>query len=95
MNDYKEKLQNQAETFKQETKKKQDDLLAKEKQIQQLSENCKNLERCIAEFTKIRDEEQEKSANSLEEIKVGFLCAVLCSDRCTCTLCWLMQKESG
>ena len=69
LNDYKEKMQNQAEAFKQETKKKDKDLVAKEKQIQQLLDNCKNLETCIGEFTKTRSEEQEKSANSLEEIK--------------------------
>lgn len=62
-------MQNQAEAFKQETKKKDDDLVAKEKQIQQLLDHCKNLETRIAEFTKSRSEEEEKSANSLEEIK--------------------------
>ena len=62
-------MQNQAEAFKQETKKKDDDLVAKEKQIQQLLDHCKNLETRIAQFTKTRSEEQEKSANSLEEIK--------------------------
>ena len=65
MNDYKEKIQNQAEAFKQDTKKKDDDLLAKEKQIQQLLDNCKNLETRIAEFTKTKDEEQE--INTLKE----------------------------
>ena len=65
-----EKLQNQAKTSKLETQKKQDDILAKEKQIQQLLEKSKDLERRVAEFTNARSVEQEKQANSLEELKV-------------------------
>ena len=67
-----EKLQNQAEAFKQETQKKQDDILAKEKQIQPLLERCKDLERRVAEFTSARSAEEEKQANSLQELKVTF-----------------------
>ena len=67
-----EKLQNQAEGFKQETQKKQNDILAREKQIQQLLERCKDLERSVAEFTNARSVEEEKQANSLQELKVTF-----------------------
>lgn len=69
LNNYKEKLQTQEETFKQETKKKQGDLLSKEKQIQELLENCRDLEKRVAEFTNARNVEEEESVNSLEEIK--------------------------
>lgn len=69
LNDYKEKIRNQAETFKQETKKKDDDLLSKQKQIQQLLDRSEILEKRITEFTKTRNEEQEKSANSMEEMR--------------------------
>lgn len=69
LNDYKEKIRNQAETFKQETKKKDDDLLSKQKQIQQLLDRSEILEKRITEFTKTRDAEQEKSANSMEEMR--------------------------
>ena len=55
---------------KQETEKKQDDILAKEKQIQQLLEKSKDFERRVAEFTNARSVEVEKQANSLEELKV-------------------------
>lgn len=65
-----EKLRNQAKASKQETQKKQDDILAKEKQIQQLLERSKELERRVAEFTNARSVEEEKQANSLEELKV-------------------------
>ena len=71
VNDWKQKLQNQAETFKLEAKKKEEDILSKEKHIQQLSENCKNLEKHVAEYSRARSEVEEKSASSLEEIKVG------------------------
>ena len=67
-----EKLQNQAEGFKQETQKKQNDILAREKQIQQLLERCKDLERSVAEFTNARSVEEEKQAISLQEFKVTF-----------------------
>ena len=67
-----EKLQNQAEGFKQETQKKQNDILAREKQIQQLLERCKDLERSVAEFTNARSVEEEKQAISLQELKVTF-----------------------
>ena len=77
-----EKLQNQAKASKQETQKKQDDILAKEKQIQQLVEKSKDLERRVAEFTNARSVEEEKQANSYEELKVT-LC--LKYD----LLCWL------
>lgn len=72
LNDWKQKLQNQSETFKLETKKKEEDILSKEKHIQQLLENCKNLEKHVAEYSKARSEVEEKSASSLEEIRVGF-----------------------
>lgn len=65
-----EKLQNQVKASKQETEKKQDDILAKEKQIQQLLEKSKDFERRVAEFTNARSVEVEKQANSLEELKV-------------------------
>ena len=65
-----EKLQNQAKASKQEIQKKQDDILAKEKQIQQLVEKSKDLERRVAEFTNARSVEEEKQANSYEELKV-------------------------
>lgn len=71
VNDWKQKLQNQAETFKLETKKKEEDILSKEKRIQQLLENCKNLEKRVAEYSRARSEVEEKSASSLEEIKVS------------------------
>ena len=67
-----EKLQNQAEGFKQETQKKQNDILAREKQIQQLLERCKDLERSVAEFANARSVEEEKQAISLQELKVTF-----------------------
>lgn len=71
VNDWKQKLQNQAETFKLEAKKKEEDILSKEKCIQQLLENCKNLEKRVAEYSRARSEVEEKSVSSLEEIKVS------------------------
>ena len=71
VSDWKQKLQNQSETFKLETKKKEGDILSKEKHIQQLLENCKNLEKRVAEYSQARSEVEEKSASSLEEIKVS------------------------
>ena len=72
VNEWKEKLQNQSGTLKEEIKKNQEDMLSKEKQIQQLVENCKNLEKRVAEYSKAQNEVEEKSANSLDEIKVAF-----------------------
>ncbi|XP_020607891.1 leucine-, glutamate- and lysine-rich protein 1-like [Orbicella faveolata] len=69
VNDWKQKLQNQAETFKLETTKKEEDILSKEQRIQQLLENCKNLEKRVVEYSQARSEVEEKSASSLEEIK--------------------------
>lgn len=71
VNDWKQKLQNQAETFKLETTKKEEDILSKEQRIQQLLENCKNLEKRVVEYSQARSEVEEKSASSLEEIKVS------------------------
>ena len=72
VNDWKQKLQNQSETFKLETKKKEEDIFSKEKRIQELQENCKNLEKRVAEYSQARSEVEEKSASSLAEIKVRF-----------------------
>ena len=71
VNDWKQKLQNQSETFKLETKKKEEDIFSKEKRIQELLENCKNLEKRVAEYSQARSEVEERSASSLEEIKVS------------------------
>ena len=71
VNDWKQKLQKQSETFKLETKKKEEDIFSKEKRIQELLENCKNLEKHVAEYSQARSEVEERSASSLEEIKVG------------------------
>ena len=71
VNDWKQKLQNQSETFKLETKKKEEDIFSKENRIQELLENCKNLEKRVAEYSQARSEVEERSASSLEEIKVS------------------------
>ena len=70
MNEWKNKFQSESGSLKEEIKKYQGDILSKEKQIQQLVENCKNLEKQVAEYSKARNDVEEKSANSLEEIKV-------------------------
>ena len=72
VNEWKNKFQSESGSLKEEIKKNQGDLLSKEKQIQQLVENCKNLEKQVAEYSKARNDVEEKSANSLEEIKVGL-----------------------
>ena len=72
VNDWKQKLQNQSETFKLETKKKEEDIFSKEKRIQELLENCKNLEKRVAEYSQARSEVEERSASSLEEIIVSW-----------------------
>ena len=70
VNEWKNKFQSESGSLKEEIKKNQGDVLSKEKQIQQLMENCKNLEKQVAEYSKARNDVEEKSANSLEEIKV-------------------------
>ena len=70
VNEWKNKFQSESGSLKEEIKKNQGDVLSKEKQIQQLVENCKNLEKQVAEYSKARNDVEEKSANSLEEIKV-------------------------
>lgn len=69
LNNYKEKLQTQTEVFQQEITLKEDKLLSKESQIRELTENCQNLEKRIAEFTKNRNSEEEKKLNRAAEME--------------------------
>lgn len=69
LNNYKEKLQTQTEVFQQEITLKEDKLLSKESQIRELTENCQNLEKRIAEFTSNRNSEEEKKLNRAAEME--------------------------
>lgn len=69
LNNYKEKLQTQTEVFQQEITLKEDKLLSKESQILELTENCQNLEKRIAEFTNNRNSEEEKKLNRAAEME--------------------------
>ncbi|XP_067048931.1 uncharacterized protein [Acropora muricata] len=69
LNNCKEKLQTQTEVFQQEITLKEDKLLSKESQIRELTENCQNLEKRIAEFTNDRNSEEEKKLNRAAEME--------------------------
>ena len=69
LNNYKEKLQTQTEVFQQEITLKEDKLLSKESEIRELTENCQNLEKRIAEFTNNMNSEEEKKLNRAAEME--------------------------
>ena len=64
------KFDDALDASKQDHERTKEALISKEKEMHRLVENRRNLEKRIAEFSEARNKSEERSANSLDEIKV-------------------------